>query len=301
MTPVGYSYWRNSNAHEGSNDMWIFLSLNSQKGGSGPTLFRLDKATDSITKVGPLFPTTSQFSGRSGDGWYFSASRANQLYINDGPKLLRYDVTTHHFETVFDLTGQFGSDREVWQMHSSNDDLVHSATLRAKGSNTFLGCLVFSETTGQFSYFPKKGALRRMPYRQKRPLSHDPRQYRRPQRVRRIVIVDVQTGVETVIYDEKGGVGHADMGYNYVVGADGYNPLPNAFITWSFAPSLVKGPTVFHSSSSKIPRVNHVSHQNAKPGLPMHQQFACGSSADRGRGTKRDSCVSCSTGLSESS
>ena len=31
MTPVGYSYWRNSNAHEGGNDMWIFLSLNSQK------------------------------------------------------------------------------------------------------------------------------------------------------------------------------------------------------------------------------------------------------------------------------
>ena len=76
VTPVGYSYWRNSNAHEGGNDMWIFLSLNSQKGGSGPTLFRLDKATDSITKVGPLFPTTSKFSGRSGDGWYFSASRA---------------------------------------------------------------------------------------------------------------------------------------------------------------------------------------------------------------------------------
>jgi hypothetical protein len=28
--------------------------------------------------------------------------------------------------------------------------------------------------------------------------------------------------------------------------------------------------------------MNHVSHQNARPALPMHQQFACGSSADRG-------------------
>jgi hypothetical protein len=281
VTPVGYSYWRNSNAHEGSNDMWIFLSLNSQKGGSGPTLFRLDKATDSMTKVGPLFPTTSKFSGRSGDGWYFSASRANQLYINDGPKLLRYDVTTHNFETVFDLTGEFGSDREVWQMHSSNDDLVHSATLRAKETGTFLGCLVFSETTGQFSYFAKKGTYDEC---------HIDKSGHYLMILENIdgrngsenVIVDLQTGVQTVIYDEKGGVGHADMGYNYVVGADGYSPLPNAFITWSFAPSLVKGPTVFHSSSSNIPRVNHVSHQNAKPGLPMHQQFACGSSADRG-------------------
>ena len=56
----------------------------------------------------------------------------NQLYINDGPKLLRYDVTTHTFETV--LTSQENSEAiAVWQMHSSNDDLVHSATLRAKG------------------------------------------------------------------------------------------------------------------------------------------------------------------------
>src|SRR5437868_932496 len=29
---VCYSYWRNTNAHEGSNDMWIFLGLNSAKG-----------------------------------------------------------------------------------------------------------------------------------------------------------------------------------------------------------------------------------------------------------------------------
>jgi hypothetical protein len=88
--------------------------------------------------------------------------------------------------------------------------------------------------------------------------------------------------VESVIYDENGGVGHADTGYDYVVGADGSNALPNAYITWSFIPSPAKGPTVFHSSNWSISRINHVSHQNAKPSLPMHQQFACGSSADRG-------------------
>ena len=91
----------------------------------------------------------------------------NQLYINDGPKLLRYDVA-HVFETV--LTSQENSeDREVWQMHSSNDDLVHSATLRAKGTGTFLGCLVFSETTGRF-HFSRK-ARTTVPYRQKRTIS----------------------------------------------------------------------------------------------------------------------------------
>lgn len=281
VNPVGYSYWRNSNAHEGSNDMWIFLGLNQQKGGSGPTLFRLDKSTDSVTKVGPLFPSHSRFVGRSADGWYFSASSPNTLYINDGPKLLRYDVVTHLFDTVFDVTGQFGSDRQVWQAHSSNDDLVHSATLRVTGTKNPLGCMVFQEATGTFSFFPAKG-------------SFDECQIDKSGRYLLIlenidgrnsfdnVIVDLSTGAQTVIYDEKGGVGHADTGFDYVVGADGYNPLPNAFITWNFLPSLLKGPAVFHSSSWNLNRIDHVSHQNARPSLPMNQQFACGSTADRG-------------------
>ena len=281
VTPVGYSYWRNSNAHEGANDMWIFLTLNRQRGGSGPTLFQFDKSTDTITKVGPLFPAGSRFVSSSGDGWYFSASRTNKLYINDGPKFLRYDVTTHLFDTVYDVTAHFGNDRQVWQAHSSNDDLVHSATLRVAGSSDNLGCLVFQETTGQFSFFPRKGTFDEC---------HIDKSGRYLMILENTdgrngnenVIVDLATGVETVIYDENGGVGHADMGYNYVVGSDGFNALPNAFITWSFMPSPVKGPTVFHSSNWSTSRVDHVSHQNAKPSLPMHQQFACGSNADRG-------------------
>jgi len=36
---VGYSYWRNSNNHVGSNQMLIFLSFNKSLGGAGHTLF----------------------------------------------------------------------------------------------------------------------------------------------------------------------------------------------------------------------------------------------------------------------
>jgi hypothetical protein len=281
VAPVGYSYWRNSNAHEGSSGMWIFLSLKKDRGGSGPTLFRLDKSSDTISKVGPLFPAGSPFVGKSGDGWYFSASRPDQLYISDGPKLLRYDVVTHLFDTVFDVTSRFGSGRQIWQAHSSNNDLVHSATLRVSGTNNNLGCLVFHEATGEYSFFPRKGAFDEC---------HIDKSGRYLVILENVdgrngsenVIVDLQTGSETIVKDENGGVGHADMGYNYIVGADGYNALPNAIITWNFFPSLVKGPAVFHSSSWSISRINHVSHQNAKPALPMHQQFACGSSADRG-------------------
>jgi hypothetical protein len=44
-------------------------------------------------------------------------------------------------------------------MSSSNDDLVHAATLRVKGTKNFLGCVVYVESTGQFQYYPKTGSF----------------------------------------------------------------------------------------------------------------------------------------------
>ena len=52
---VGYSYWRNTNNHVGSDTMLIFLTLDRARGGGGPTLFSYDKTTDQVTVVGPLF------------------------------------------------------------------------------------------------------------------------------------------------------------------------------------------------------------------------------------------------------
>jgi hypothetical protein len=280
VIPVGYSYWRNTNAHENGNDMYIFLGLNSQKGGSGPTLFKLDKATDTITKVGPLFPPVSKFVRSTGEGWYFSASRTNKLYVNDGPALLRYDVVSHLFDTVFDVTQVYGSDRYIWQAHSSNDDQVHSATLRVKSTGKNLGCVVFNEATGRFSFFPERGKFDEC---------HIDKSGRYLLLLDNIdgrndlenIFIDLETGAESVVYDENGGVGHADLGYGYVIGNDGWNPLPNAIVSWIFASPVSKGPRVFYGSSWNINRIEHVSHQNAKPSLPMDRQFACGAAADR--------------------
>ena len=63
---VGYSYWRNTNAHQNSNEMLIFLGLANNRGGAGPTLFKLNKTTDAITKVGPLFPAGNKFMNYTG-------------------------------------------------------------------------------------------------------------------------------------------------------------------------------------------------------------------------------------------
>jgi hypothetical protein len=280
VNSIGYSYWRNTNAHENSGDMWIFVGLSTAKGGSGPTLFKLNKATDAITKVGPLFPGGSPFRSASGDTWYFSASRPNKLYINDGPKLLRYDVVTQVFDTVFDITAQYGSGRYVWQIHSSNDDLVHSATLRLSATNEDLGCFVFNETTRQFSFFGKVG-------------TYDECHIDKSGRYLMIqentdglyglenVFIDLQSGSQSVVLDQNGGLGHADLGYGYAVGMDNWNSMPGAAITFTLA-SIIKGPTVFYSNNWNMNPVNHVSHLNAKPVVPMTQQFACGSNADYG-------------------
>src|SRR5262245_47566478 len=69
---IGYSYWRNTNYHVGSNTMLLFVTLDQSRGGGGPTLFSYDKTTDQVTKVGPLFDSSSPYSWATGEGWYWS-------------------------------------------------------------------------------------------------------------------------------------------------------------------------------------------------------------------------------------
>src|SRR5205814_263772 len=93
----------------------------------------------------------------TGEGWYFSATQPTKLYVNEGARLYRFDVLTKQFETVFDASARFGSDKYIWQIHSSNDDRVHSATLRDGNTYDMLGCLAYREDTRQFSYYAAVG------------------------------------------------------------------------------------------------------------------------------------------------
>ena len=97
-----YSYWRNLSNSTNSNIMYIFVGLDRNRGGRGPTLFSYDKTADRLTEVGPLFAASSPYSWHSGEGWYFSYNMPTKLYMQDGSKLLRYDVLAHTFETVLD-------------------------------------------------------------------------------------------------------------------------------------------------------------------------------------------------------
>ncbi|HEV2852254.1 MAG TPA: hypothetical protein VHC97_05560 [Thermoanaerobaculia bacterium] len=278
---VGYSYWRNINNHAGGSDLYVFLGL-SGAGGTGPTLFRVNKATGAVTNLGPLFDPASPFYYASAEGWYWSASQPSKIYVTDnfGPRLYRYDAFTHQFTQVFDVSAQFGSDKYIWQAHSSDDDRVHSVTLRDKNTYEMLGCLVYREDTARFSWFPKVGDFDECHVDKSGRwlVSFEDLDglYGLENR-----IIDLQTMTERRIFDQDGAAGHMDTGFGYMAGQDNWNSLPNAVRLYRFDQTPIAGPVVYHDSDWSALSANHVAHGNAKPGVPLSQQFACGSGATR--------------------
>jgi len=282
LSYVGYSYWRNVNNHMGSNDLYVFLGLSQATGGTGPTLFRVDKTTRAVTNLGPLFAPSSPFYYASAEGWYWSATQPSKIYVTDtfGPRLYRYDAFTHQLSQVFDASTQFGANRYIWQAHSSDDDRVHSATLRDMGTYEMLGCLVYREDTAQFSWFPKVGDFDEC---------HVDKSGRWLVSLENVDgangednrIFDLQTGAERIVLDQDGAPGHMDTGFGYMVGADNWNNQPNAIRLDRFDQTPVPGPVVYHDSDWFALSADHVAHGNAKPGVPLNQQWACGSGATR--------------------
>jgi hypothetical protein len=284
--PVGYAYWRNMNNHVGRSTLLIFLGLNRKRGGPGPSLFSYDKRTEELTKLGPLFSPRDPLSWASGEGWYFSATQPTTLYMTRGPRLLRYDVTTRKSQTVLDVSSEqhrFGHNRIIGQTHSSNDDRVHSGTLKDGRTYAALGCLAYQEPTGRFFYFPSRGhrydecqidkSGRWLLIKEK--LGVDPRSEVDNR------IIDLTTGDEAQLLDRHGAGGHSDNGYGYMVAADNHDRRANAIKLWRFGVSPLEGALVYHGLDWGIQAPNHVSHANARAGVPPQQQYVCGSSANR--------------------
>jgi hypothetical protein len=279
---VGYSYWRNINNHVGSDTMLVFLGLNRTQGGPGPSLFSYDKITNQVQNLGPLFDSASPFSWESGEGWYWSATQPNVLYVlqTTGSQLRRYNVSTQQFQTVFDVASQYGSDKYIWQTHSSNDDRVHSASLRQLDTWADLGCVVYREDTHQFTFYPKSNTF-------------DECQIDKSGRYLLIkgnvtgvngednVIVDLQTGTQRVLTDQQGAAGHSDNGYGHMVAADNWYSQPNTTRLWNFAtnPITQSGSVVYYGTDWNEQVPAHVSWTNARADVPPQSQYACGSSA----------------------
>lgn len=216
--------------------------------------------------------------------------------MNNGPRLLRYDVATKKLQTVFDVSSArelFGGDRIIWQMHSSNDDAVHSATLKDGRTYAGLGCLAYQESTGRFFYFRSRGNLydecqvdksgRWLVIKEK--LGVDPKSEVDNR------IIDLTTGEEAQLLDRDGAGGHSDNGYGYMVAVDNHDRHANALKLWPFGASPLKGSLVYHGLDWKIQAPNHVSHANAVAGVPPRQQYVCGSSANRTNGPRANEVI----------
>ena len=277
--------------------MYVFLTLDRKRGGGGPTLFKYNKTTGHVSKVGPLFDPADALSWATGEGWYFSASRPTTLYINDGPALKRYDVLSHQFETVLDVsteTGIFGSNRDISQVHSSDNDRVHSATLRDGTALASLGCFAYREDTRQFFFYPQRGfsyeacqvdkSGKWLVIKEK--LGTDPASGVDSR------IINLETGDETDLMDRDGAGGHFDTGTGYMIAADKWNTQPNAIRLWKFgADPLVPGPVVYYDPQSLPGSVSHFSHANSRTDLQPEQQYACGSAANPVNGPRANEIV----------
>ena len=290
---AGYSYWRNINNHVGSADMFIFLGTERSRGGAGPVLIRYNKVTEEVQNLGPLFDASSPYSFSTGEGWYFSATQPTRLYTSlvGSPRLRRYDVVRRRFERVpaLDLT-QCARPRicpataaYIIQAHSSDDDLVHSATVQDAEWRR-IGCVVYQTAARRFRYYgtPAGYALDEC---------HVDKSGRwlmlletRADGSLRNRVVSFQNGTITSIEGVEGGLGHLDMGFGYAVGADTFSPLPNATTLLTFPVTSATrpvGPVLHFNKRWDLAAANHIAHGNARAGTTPESQYACGSNASR--------------------
>lgn len=281
---VGYSYWSNINNHVGSEDMFIFVGTDTNRGGAGPTLIRYNKTTDAVQNLGPLFADNSPYHWQTGEGWYFSATQPATLYtlLSGGTQLRRFDIFTRQFEATpaLDLAqcprpSVCPSDAAaITQAHSSSDDLVHSASVQNAAWQR-IGCVVkgpmgyrYYATATRFIFdecqVDKSGRWLVILENQ-----------RNGMRVNRII--DLATGTRTMAMSGGGALGHVDLGFGYAVGADNYNALPNATVLVKFPVSSTP-PVVHYNKRWDIAAANHIAHGNAAAASP-ESQYACGSNA----------------------
>jgi hypothetical protein len=277
---LGYSYWRNMNNHVGQESMLILVGMYRSRGGAGPSLLSYNKITDEVLNLGPLFEDSDAMSWATGEGWYFSANEPYTIYMNNDSRLLRYDVITRQSKTVFDLNSLLGTGYYLWQVHSSANDRVHSATVRDSATYAMLGCMVYLEETGQYHYYLSQGDFDECQIDKsgnwlliKENLDGRDGEDNR--------IINISTGQERILLDYEGAAGHSDMGFGYMIAADNFANDANTQKVWDFNADILEGLSVYHNANWDVAAPAHVSHSNAIPETPSGSQFACGSSANR--------------------
>lgn len=289
---IGYSYWARMNNSTGSPFMYILVGLGTQGAPGGPTIYKLDKDRNIVTKVGLLFPPASPEAYASAQSMYFSYGHPHGLYyINELKSLNRIDILTKTVTTVFNINA-YNSTDVIDQCSSSNDDTVHACSLESS-SYAPLGCIVYNASKNSFRFFQSASTGgfdechigaggQYLLIDEKTPQTCSTCD-------EDTVLVDLQSGTQTVILNQNGGGGHYAMGYGYYVQAMNWDPNYSESMLWNAANPASGGAPVFAvpygnicsgSACAGVPQ--HPSWLNALPPAktPLSHQYVCDSTAN---------------------
>lgn len=288
LWPCGYSYWSNINAHESLPALRIFLGTDRQRGGVGPMLYELDKRSDAVTPLWPLFGPEHPLSWASGEGWYWSRRDPDVLYCSDLTHLYRLNVVSGHLETV--ATPPDAS-LVCWQWHTSDDERTHSATLKNASTYAVVGVGVYREHASgeKWSRWPARGALDECQIDKSGEwlLIKDNVDAKAGEDNR---IVRVATMAERTLLDPEGAAGHSDNGFRYMVAADNWNDKAGALRVWMFDDGeSPQGALVYHTPTWDA-QLDHVSHCNARDARP-ETQYVVGSGANRANAPRNNEII----------
>lgn len=192
VNPIGMSYWRNINQHKDSDLLRVFLSVNDS----------LVEYTISKNNLEVLSERQLGIN-HTGEGCFYSALWPNILYIP-------YDdhvgyINTNTFEKGFatDLVGY-----KIWQCHSDFTEKIWSMTLK-NDNYEIIGWGVWNN--GRFTKYNLKGAPDECQIdKSGQWLLIKENNYNR--------IIYLPTGVERIISNEGGALGHSDIGFGRAIG-----------------------------------------------------------------------------------
>jgi hypothetical protein len=200
----GYSYWSQVFALSSSRAIAFCGHADGH-----PRFFDV-YAHGQVQNLGSLVPYTG-----TGEGWYFD--RQGRVYLTDGPRLRRYNITTKQDEVVFDVSESFPG-CTIWQTHSSDDGRTHSMTIRRpRGDEAAekLGTAVYRDGALLVSKEPILGELDESAISGngryliiKEGEDDDNR------------IIDLEHETEYIMRKAEGALGHSDCGRDWVIGDD---------------------------------------------------------------------------------
>lgn len=203
VKPIGMSYWRNINYHAGRDTFLVALSVEDNL-----NTFEISKQTLRVIHQKGLG------INHTGEGIYFSATRHDILYVPLNGALYAVNVFTGDQSLIWAAR----DGEKLWQIHSSYDETVHSAS-RQNNLYQITGWLVNNK--GNIESYDLAGEPDECQIdKSGQFLIIKEDNYNR--------IININTDEEHFISNEQGAVGHSDCGFGYVLGENDFSQYAGA-------------------------------------------------------------------------